>query len=428
MRISLSLLTVASTATAAVVQLPSRTLHARDIADISLVRTIAINIATRSWELGTLAEALLELDYSSLSVFGDNALPPPVYSTPDVAPQEVLNIATTVVASKPTNLTTLVDGDGAVGDPASLGSVVLLANWTYGDAAYSSAASEQLNYLLYTAPRAPSGAISHRTDQAQLWADFMYMAPPFIAYYGALIGGDYGTYLVREAVNQSSLYRDALFDQDAGLWRHVALGDWQDTNHWATGNGWAAAGMLRVLMTVSIYSAATGIDFSSEQSSLTGWINETLSGVWSHQQADGSLLNYVDQDASVTFLDTSSTALLAATSFRFATVTNTTAHTAAAAEAYRLVQSNIDASGYLWNTVDPLTFSSASAAGAASPEGQSFVLMLEAAVDACSATQTNQVVAEMLEDVGLRLHPGREQALLAAMGFGMYVFFAGLCC
>ncbi len=70
-----------------------------------------------------------------------------------------------------------------------VGVAVLLRNWTLPtgqNGAYDTAAKNQLNYLLQVAPRAPNGAISHRASEAQLWADFIYMAPPFIAYYGAL--------------------------------------------------------------------------------------------------------------------------------------------------------------------------------------------------------------------------------------------------
>ena len=66
-------------------------------------------------------------------------------------------------------------------------------------------------------------------------ADFVYMAPPFIAYFGALQGGDGGQALLQIAYDQIRLYRDALFDADVSLWRHVALGSWEDSGHWATG-------------------------------------------------------------------------------------------------------------------------------------------------------------------------------------------------
>ena len=87
---------------------------------------------------------------------------------------------------------TLINGDGAVGDPASqslslsarrinlivmcrtvgLGVAVLLANWTRQDLAdqsFAQAARSQLAYLTALAPRTADGAISHRASQVQLW-------------------------------------------------------------------------------------------------------------------------------------------------------------------------------------------------------------------------------------------------------------------
>ena len=50
------------------------------------------------------------------------------------------------------------------------------------------------------------------------------MVPPFLAYYGALQGGEEGTKLLQMAYDQIRLYRDALVDD--GLWRHVIYGEW----------------------------------------------------------------------------------------------------------------------------------------------------------------------------------------------------------
>ena len=65
-------------------------------------------------------------------------------------------------------------------------------------------------------------------------ADFGYMAPPFIAYYGGIEGGDGGLSLLREAYAQCKIYRQYLSD-DSGLWKHIVLGDSSDLNHWGTG-------------------------------------------------------------------------------------------------------------------------------------------------------------------------------------------------
>jgi rhamnogalacturonyl hydrolase YesR len=148
------------------------------------------------------------------------------------------------------------------------------------------AASQQLDYLLHVAPRAPNGAISQRESQVQLWSDFIYMAPPFIAYYGALQGGPKGHDLLRTAHEQVRLYREVLFDADVGLWRHIALGNGTDPTHWATGNAWAAAGALRVWATIEQSCVA---DMTLQQDHLIKWVRETLDGVWRFQVCPPSL-------------------------------------------------------------------------------------------------------------------------------------------
>ncbi len=60
------------------------------------------------------------------------------------------------------------------------------------------------------------------------------MVPPFIAYYGALQGGDEGRVLLKEAFKQAKLYRQTLADE-SGLWKHILLGSWSDLHHWGTG-------------------------------------------------------------------------------------------------------------------------------------------------------------------------------------------------
>lgn len=48
-------------------------------------------------------------------------------------------------------------------------------------------------------------------------------------------------------------------------------------------------------------------------------------------------------------------------------------------KAFQLVQDSVDSDGWLRNTVDPETFDTPSAANSSSPEGQAFVLLLQAA-------------------------------------------------
>jgi hypothetical protein len=136
------------------------------------------------------------------------------------------------------------------------------------------------------------------------------MAPPFIAYYGALElqcdGSDdpqnaNGTALLQTAYEQIKLYRDVLFDEDVGLWRHIALGNGTDPTHWATGNAWAAAGTLRVLATIQQSFAAQSMQ--SQQDDLLEWVRETLDGVWNFQV--GAISNgilFLGSDVRMRFL------------------------------------------------------------------------------------------------------------------------------
>jgi rhamnogalacturonyl hydrolase YesR len=98
---------------------------------------------------------------------------------------------------------------------------------------------------------------------------------------------------------------------------------------------------------------------------------------WCPQQSNGTLLNYVDQPDS--FADSSATALLAATTFRYSLLTYDGKHDAAALQALSLVWQSIDQNGWLINTVDPEAWTQPTQNGTHSPEGQSFVLLLAAA-------------------------------------------------
>ncbi|KAH9911354.1 Six-hairpin glycosidase-like protein [Epithele typhae] len=279
--------------------------------------------ATHSWELGTRAQALLELNSPAYSVLTANAAVPPSSNGP-VSLSDVLGIAKSVVANL-TNTSTvaqpLISGDGAAGDPASLGVAVLIANLTGQTGEdYGGAAADQLQYLLEKVPRTSDGAISHRVSQVQLWSDFVYMVPPFLAYYGVLSRNES---LIQEAYVQCQLYRQYLRDDAAGgLWKHILLGDFNDAGHWSTGNAWAAAGMLRVLGTIQRSSYAK--DFTAQQSSLVSWVSEIHDAMYAHLPSSALFNNYVDANNS--FADASGTTLLAASVYRLALMAGVHTH------------------------------------------------------------------------------------------------------
>lgn len=62
-----------------------------------------------------------------------------------------------------------------------IGPAVLLRNWTrvdLNDTRFEFAAGQQLGYLLNSAPRSASGAISHRVNEVALWCVLRYTSNP----------------------------------------------------------------------------------------------------------------------------------------------------------------------------------------------------------------------------------------------------------
>ncbi|KAJ7577833.1 glycoside hydrolase family 105 protein [Mycena floridula] len=350
---------------------------------ISSVTSRLAEGATHSWELGTRAQAILELYAPDYSVFSPKSLPPPKTvpsdTTSGIAP--VFDIAKATVSGRGSTTAqpkSLVPSDGSSGDPASIGIAVLLANWTgQTDENYSNAAQAQLDYLLNVVPRTSDGAISHRAEEVQLWSDSVYMVPPFLAYYGMLTENKT---LISEAYNQIKLYRNYLRDGGANnLWKHIELGSFNDSGHWSTGNGWAAAGMARVLATIQHSSLASS--FQNEQSDLASWVNEIHAGMYGKLDKTNIFTNYPDESGS--FYDASSTALLAASVYRISLLVSDHSHIPLAERCRKALSStnkggmvHFSSDGWLTPVVNPNSFG---VAGSNSPESEAFVLEMHAA-------------------------------------------------
>ncbi|KZT64678.1 Six-hairpin glycosidase [Daedalea quercina L-15889] len=374
--------------------------HAQSLTDAQL-DDVKDNLwlgAQQTWELGTEAQALLESDAPAYSVFSDNSLPPPLGNDSalynNTAVQPVIQIAYNVAYNR-SNSTgpqpiMYVEG-GAAGDPVSIGVALLIANWTgapepelnrpeaalspYGESigqgvTYARAAEDQLEYILTVVPRADNGAISHRIETTQLWSDAVYMIPPFLAYYGVLTGNQT---LVEEAYNQIKAYREILFNSTTSLWQHILLGDngIVDPDYWATGNGWAAAGILRVLATIKRSQYADSM--ASELNDLLNWVVEIHDGMYKYQDNSTSLFhNYAEN--STWFFDSSSSALLASTVYRLATLQGiyTYIPNAEAAREALSANSGSDTAYTSWGTgngVGPATSFTQTTATSATPSG-----------------------------------------------------------
>ena len=255
-------------------------------------------------------------------------------------------------------------------------------------------------------------------------ADFVYMAPPFLAYYGVATKN---ASVLQASVEQCRLYQQILVanttsgpydppashpDSASGLWEHIMGPVNNDPGLWSTGNAWAAAGMMRVLATVikapsSLYqntpTSANDLSLSWKNQAvqdLTTCICEILDAAMRMPVDGGLLLNYLDDTRW--FGETSGTALLASVAYRLSVLAPSLPLTDGDvsnyvqwAENIRMVfgQGHITSNGTATPAVNPLGWGDTTPWTAGSPEGQNFVVMMYAAwrdcvyagVDGCNA-------------------------------------------
>lgn len=268
---------------------------------------------------------------------------------------------------------------GAAGDPASLGVSAILIGQTQPE--YLGAAQRQADHLLNVVPRWANGAISHRESVAELWADSVYMVPPFLAYW-AIQTDD--VELLRTAVVQCILYHDVLVvpagaDSAAGLWHHIIGPSSQDLGIWSTGNAWAAAGMTRVLATAMKSRFADAV--SSEIAQLKVIIRDILDGAIALDEAEPDeplLRNYLND--TTWFGDLSGTTLIAATVYRLAILepAEFVGYTGWADTKRLAIVERIDDTGLLYPVVNPLNWNDRTPAHE-SPEAENFAVLMFAA-------------------------------------------------
>lgn len=110
------------------------------------------------------------------------------------------------------------------------------------------------------------------------------MVPPFLAYFGAVTNNQT---LVQAAFDQIAAYRKGLQDGETKLWRHMSEGpEAEDPNLWATGNAWAAAGIMRVLATIKRSQFAESM--GDQMTQLQVWAAEILSASKTYMVSGGA--------------------------------------------------------------------------------------------------------------------------------------------
>ncbi|KAK4691705.1 hypothetical protein P7C71_g5353, partial [Lecanoromycetidae sp. Uapishka_2] len=333
--------------------------------------------AKKSWEYGAASEALLEFYDPEFSVFGANPFPKgelPIVST-DLASLDFVSQFIDV------NSRILIGGDGSSGDPASIG--VFAEMIASSDPSYRDACQRQSEAVL-AAPRWPNGAISHREEYAALWADFVYMAPPFLAYH-AVATNDLS--LMQQAIEQCLLYGEVLGQDSSeplhGAWRHIVGPQLEDLGIWATGNGWAAGGMTRVLATAKKWPRSSEWEdrHMKLQHLILGIINSAIEA--GGRGTPPLLCNFLDD--TTWFDDAGSTAMLSAVAYRMAILAPDLCearHIKFAEQSREAVMAHVDRqTGRVSPTpqegLPGWTVNEASAEG--SSQGHSFVVMMHSA-------------------------------------------------
>jgi unsaturated rhamnogalacturonyl hydrolase len=229
-----------------------------------------------AWEQGVAAQALLE--------WGD-------------VEKALLLARDAVVRQDSSGRLAIVQSTAAVTDPAAGGEAVLMAARLTEDAFYKEAADRMIEYLLVKAPKTEDGILYHNNNQPWLWIDSMYMAPPFLAVAGQ----------PQEAVKQVEGFRKHLWNPDMHLYSHIwDVGEQKfiRRDFWGVGNGWAAAGMSRVI-------AALPGRMHTDRQRLIGYVQELLQGCLEYQRSDGLFYDVIDNPK--TFIETNLGQMLAYT-------------------------------------------------------------------------------------------------------------------
>ncbi|KAH9820751.1 glycosyl hydrolase family 88-domain-containing protein [Melampsora americana] len=363
---------------------------------INLAYEVLGRISNHSWEYGTYSEVMLQLKGNSeLSVFAPKAsLPLP--TTPNTKlwqPEPLFKLVDSLLAKRAKNATTIIEADGAAGDPASLGVPLLVLDNASKRANkkpkydYLKIAQQQYDHLIKVVPKDKNGAISQRESEVQYWSDYVHMVPPFLAYLGA-INSDYA--ILENSYLQCKYYRDVLLDAKSGTWRHILRGSFEDTGIWSTGNGWAAAGMMRVRQTMeAVSNKELSGKLTKMKTDLESWISEIIVGSFKFQSTKSNLLpNYFDKKPAETFEEVSGTALITATAYRLAILNKkfNTILPMQKVEAARktILEKHLDPkTGSVSTVVDPLNWNSKApfdgSPGKQSPEGQAFVILMHTA-------------------------------------------------
>jgi rhamnogalacturonyl hydrolase YesR len=233
----------------------------------------AMAMQRRDWEQGILAQAFLEV--------GDR--------------ERVILLTRAAVVQRTADGRFGVVVSGSPTDPAMGGAAYAqAAEWT-GDPLIRQAVDGLLDWIRFKSPRNAEGVLYHVFGAPEMWSDGFNGAPPFLAAMG----------FHDEALAQIEGFRQRLWNPEKQLLAHIwddGKRQFKDGNFWGGGNGWAAAGLARVLRSLPS-------ERRQDSDHLAQFAREIIDGCLQHQRPDGLFHDVVDQPS--TFVETNLAQMLA---------------------------------------------------------------------------------------------------------------------
>ena len=307
--------------------------------DVNQVKLATMAMQRHSWEQGTVAQAFLEQgDTDTVIVMSKEA-----------AYRQV-----------PDGRTAVIGFNTAVTDPCSCGEALLYSYEKTGDESFKTSTDKLLKWALTDAPRNENGIVYHLTDKPQFWVDSFYMLPPFLA----------KAERYKEAIRQINGYWSILFSSEKKLLSHI----WDDKekkyirkDFWGVGNGWAMAGMARVIKMLPN-------NMQADRELLIQKVKTLIDSSLQYIRDDGLFHDVIDNPS--TFVETNFAQMMAYTIYRG--VKNgwlSVEYLSAADKMRKAANKKVDKYGLVQDVCGAPTFDRPGVA----PEGQAFCLLMEAA-------------------------------------------------
>ena len=311
--------------------------------DINKVKTALLAMQRHSWEQGVAMQAFWEAgDYQVAAALAKEA----------------------VYRSLPDGRTATIGVTDAVTDPCATGEVLLWCAENLEDEEIKAGSRRLLSWALTGAPKNKEGVLYHLMDKKEFWIDSMYMLPPYLMAAG----------FPREALKNAEGYWRALYDEKAQLLCHM----WDDekqvfirSEHWGVGNGWALAGMARLIGLLP-RTAMPETEKANARRELIKKEKLLIESILSYRRTDGLFHDVIDKKE--TFVETNLSQMLAYTIY-------SGIYHGWLPEAYgkeadicrRAAEKKVDSLGFVQGVCGAPTFDKPGMA----PEGNAFFILME---------------------------------------------------